>query len=60
MGKNADNWQEVSNALLIKGKSGTISKTRAKEAIDYVKRVKLFYATLFLQEKLDSSTNLSS
>ena len=60
IGKDADNWQEVSKALLIKGKSGTISKTRAKEAIDYVNRVKLFYATLFLQEKLDSSTNLSS
>ena len=56
MGKNPNNWNDLNQILALhlkdsNQKNQTEKNQRAKEAIDYVNKIKLFYKTLVLIEE---------
>jgi len=52
IGKDANNWEDLNKILPLMFKKEQSSTTqRAKEAIDYVNKIKLFYKTLVLVEE---------
>ena len=56
MGKNPNNWNDLNQILALhlkdsNQKNQTEKNQRAKEAIDYVSKIKLFYKTLVLIEE---------